>query len=693
MARIESHPILEVPAGRRQVSFMFDGGALVGFGGEMVSSALIANGVWSFSQHRRGGERRGIFCANGQCSHCTMLIDGLAQKACVTPLRAGMDVRTLRGLPPLPADDRPLSHWERKELSCDVLVIGGGPSGLTAAMELAGMGFSVILVDDKAALGGKLVLQTRKFFGSVADCYAGTRGVDIARLLAKEVAESQNVAVMTNAAVVGIYKDQKAGVFVEGRSYVLVAFRGLVVAAGAREKGLIFPGNHLPGVYGAGAFQTLVNRDLVRPAERIFIIGSGNVGLIAAYHALQAGIKVVGIADILPKVAGYKVHQDKIKRMGVPIYLSHTIISAEGKDHVERVTIAQVNECFQPLLWTARSFAVDTLLLAVGLAPVDEFYELARRFGFNVVRAGDAEEIAEASSAMFGGRIAGLRLAQMLGKAVSIDDSYAEKMEVLKSPPGEVYPKQPVELAQTFRPVLHCVEEIPCDPCAAVCPTGAITLQGKRGNLLDPPVFSGQCSGCALCVAACPGLAITLARRIDDHWAEVVIPHEFQPTFGPGDLLPIMDQGGNYLQQAEVLRVRYVKKYKTYLVTLRVSLANAALVAGVRVQSPEVTAPLPTPSLVHAPEDGIVCHCEMVSLGEVVEFIKKHQITDVNQLKVLRVGMGACGGGKKLFAGACQSLRHGRRGLAAGHQGHSATPSRGDALVGHSQRSRVKERI
>lgn len=610
----------------------------------MVSSALIANGVWTFSLHRRGDTPQGIFCANGQCSHCVVLIDGVAQKSCVTPLREGMDVRTLRGVPALPEDNRPFSRWEKKTLTCEVLVVGGGPSGLTAAIELAKRGFSVVLVDDKAALGGKLVLQTHKFFGSVEDCYAGTRGIEIARLLAQQVAGLPNITVMTNASVVGIYKDQKAGVFVDGRHYVIVGFQGLVVSAGAREKGLIFPGNHLPGVYGAGAFQTMVNRDLVRPAERLFIIGSGNVGLIAAYHALQAGMQVVGIADILPKVAGYKVHQDKIKRMGVPIYLSHTILSAEGRGRVERVTIAQVNERFQPILSTARTYAVDTLLLAVGLSPMDEFYQQARRFGFKVVRAGDAEEIAEASSAMFGGRIAGLQMAGMLGEQVHIEGTFAEKMAILKSPPGKIYPKQAVVLGPKFQPVLHCVEEIPCDPCAAVCPTGAISLRGQKGNLLDPPVYSGECSGCMLCVAACPGLAITLARQMDRRWAEVVIPHEFVPNFGPGDQLPVMDQEGEFLEMGEVTRIRFSEKYKTHLVTLRVSLPNGPLAAGVRVQQPEVTLPLPTASLSHAPEEGLVCHCEMVTLGEVVDFIKTHHVTDVNQLKVLRVGMGACGG-------------------------------------------------
>ena len=104
----------------------------------------------------------------------------------------------------------------------------------------------------------------------------------------------------------------------------------LFVASGAREKSLAFSGNTLPGVYGAGAFQTLVNRDLIKPSEKLFIVGGGNVGLIAGYHALQAGIEVVGLVEALPECGGYKVHKDKLVRMGVPVYTSHTILSANG---------------------------------------------------------------------------------------------------------------------------------------------------------------------------------------------------------------------------------------------------------------------------------------------------------------------------------------------------------------------------
>ena len=123
----------------------------------------------------------------------------------------------------------------------------------------------------------------------------------------------------------------------------------LLVASGARES-LVFPGNTLPGVYGAGAFQTLVNRDLVKPCENLFIIGGGNVGLIAGYHAIQAGIHVAGLVEAAPECGGYKVHKDKLIRSGVPVYTSHTVLEARGIEKVESVVIAEVDRNFQPIL-------------------------------------------------------------------------------------------------------------------------------------------------------------------------------------------------------------------------------------------------------------------------------------------------------------------------------------------------------
>ena len=96
MPRIAEHPVLTVPAGRNEVEFSFDGEPLKGFAGEPIASALMAAGVDRFSVHKRDGAPLGIFCANGQCSQCTVLVDGIPRKACVTPLAGGLDVRTLR---------------------------------------------------------------------------------------------------------------------------------------------------------------------------------------------------------------------------------------------------------------------------------------------------------------------------------------------------------------------------------------------------------------------------------------------------------------------------------------------------------------------------------------------------------------------------------------------------------------------
>lgn len=596
MRRITRHPIVPPLEGRREVSFAFDGVDMMGFEGEMISSALFANGVARFSLHPKDGAPQGIFCANGQCSQCTIIVDGIPKKACITPLAAGLDLRTMDGLPGLPEIDAPLASSSKRLLSADVLVIGGGPSGLGAASELAKLGFSLIVADDKASLGGKLVLQTHKFFGSEQDCYAGTRGLDIAKKLESELRADPKVTILTNSPVVGLYKDRKAGIFRNYSSYLLVEFKALVVAAGARERSIIFPGNDLPGVYGAGAFQTLVNRDLVRPAERVLVVGSGNVGLIAAYHALQAGIEVAGIVEILDKVNGYKVHADKIRRMGVPIHLATTVVSVEGEGRVQRATVAQVDKGFKAMLDTARSYEVDTVLIAAGLSPCDEFYRQAVGYGFLAVKAGDAEEIAEASSALFGGRISAFALAKMLGKKVEVDESWISKREVLKSKPGDRIPREPVVPQEKWRPVFFCEEEIPCNPCTTVCPSGSITLRPRRGNILDLPYFRGDdCRGCTACVAACPGLAVSLLRRIDQSWCEVALPYEFIADFEPGSRHALLAMDGGFVEEAELLKKTFNRRYKTWILHFKVSSANAPGVIGIRVQRDEATRSLARP--------------------------------------------------------------------------------------------------
>ncbi|MBU0754743.1 MAG: FAD-dependent oxidoreductase, partial [Planctomycetes bacterium] len=412
--RLTSHPILKPLEGKR-IEFTFNGRKIEARQGEVISSALYAAGLSVFGHHRKDRGAQSIFCVNGQCSQCTVVADGRPVKSCMAPVKPGMVVESCEGLPVLGGDEsQDRTSPEVEDFEIQVLIVGGGPAGICAAVELGRLGIGVLIVDDKQELGGKLSLQTHNFFGSVADCYAGTRGIDIGTLLADEVERLPTVKVWLNATVVGVFNDGKFGVAGEGR-YRLVKPEVVLITCGAREKSLSFPGSDLPGVYGAGAFQTLVNRDQVRCAERLFVIGGGNVGLIGAYHALQAGIDVVGLVEALPRCGGYKVHEDKIKRLGVPVWTSHTVLRAEGNERVERVITAAIDKNFQPVPGTERSFDVDTVLIAVGLSPVDELYQKAKEYGMKVYAAGDTEEIAEASAAIFSGKITGRRIAQDLG--------------------------------------------------------------------------------------------------------------------------------------------------------------------------------------------------------------------------------------------------------------------------------------
>lgn len=641
--RIDEHPILPVPQ-RKKVTFYWNGEPLQAWEGEVISSALFANGIRIFGHHPLDGGAQGIFCANGQCAKCAVIANGVPVKSCMVRVQENMIVQSVEGLPELPEIDDRYQPGIIPESDCDVLIIGGGPAGLSAALELGLRGIRTLIVDDKHELGGKLVLQTHKFFGSVEDSFAGTRGNDIGRVLADQVSRRDSIEVWLNSTVLFAFKDKKVGVLRDG-SYHLVTPRYVLNTAGAREKFLRFPGNTLAGIYGAGAFQTLVNRDLVRPSERLFIVGGGNVGLIAGYHALQAGIEVVGLAEAMPRCGGYKVHADKLVRLGVPIYTSHTVLSANGDEQLESVTIVQVDDTFQPIAGTEKTFRCDTLLIAVGLSPVDEFTQEAITAGIEVFSAGDAGEIAEASSAMFNGKIAGRKLAQLFGAAdADIPPEWNDKADVLKAHPGKITPKRLPDDPQGVFPVIHCVQEIPCNPCSTSCPTGAIQLAGDP--ILGNPFFEGRCIGCGKCVTICPGLAITLVdMRKDPGHPLVTVPYEvFNQPVAAGDTVKAVDMEGGFLAEVTVADVTMRSASKTQLVRLSVPRGIAMEVAGFTIQDASVSQPEPHAILPEkTADDAVVCLCERVSVGEIRQLIRDG-ITDMNQIKAItHAGMGPCG--------------------------------------------------
>jgi sarcosine oxidase, subunit alpha len=648
--RVEAHPILVVGQ-RDDVAFSWRGAPMTAGPGEALSSALIAHGVRTFGRHHVDGSPQGIYCANGQCAQCLVLADGRPVKACMTSVRAGMQVEPLEGLPVLPERARVPSFGGVERLEVPVLVIGGGPAGLSAAALLGRQGIETLLVDDKDRLGGKLVLQTHRFFGSVDAVFAGTRGIDIATRLEEEARAHPSATVWLSSTALAVFSDGWVGILKGGDAYALVRPEVLLVAAGAREKALAFPGNTLPGVYGAGAFQTLLNRDLVRTSDRLFVIGGGNVGLITAYHALQAGIEVVGLAEALPECGGYRVHRQKLGRLGVPIHTSHTIVHAHGREDVTAVTIARLDASGTPVPGSERSYACDTILIAVGLDPVDDFTHKARDAGMRVHTAGDADQIAEASAAILSGRIRGLEIARALGADVApVPADWLRTAELLGSKPGAVREAAVPAARGAVYPVFHCDQEIPCNPCTSVCPRELIHID--PGDIRGVPTYLGDgalaaCIGCERCVRICPGLAITLVDgRKDPARPIVTIATEFGAFVRAGDTVATVDADGEALGDLEVVRVRAGRALGgTVLVRVRAPAGVAGRVAGLRLQHEDVGAPLerPVPPADPVADGAIVCRCERVSVADVRALVDAGY-RDVNEIKaVSRVGMGACG--------------------------------------------------
>ena len=652
--RIKSHPIL-IDESDATIPFYWQEKAFYAKPNEMISSALIAQGIQVFRHHVKDHSPQGIFCANGQCSQCMVIANGLPVKSCMTEVTAGMRVEPADGLPSLPEDFELLPKVDQfpRFVECEVLILGAGPAGLSAAIELGKLGVEVLLIDDKNRLGGKLVLQTHRFFGSTEAVYAGTRGIDIAKILETQVRELPSVQIWSNSTAIGVFEDHVVGVYRDQKENIHVKPQVLLVATGARERSLSFNGNTLPGVYGAGAFQTLVNRDMVRPCDNLFIIGGGNVGLIAGYHAIQAGIHVAGLVEAAPQCGGYKVHKDKLVRSGVPIYTSHTVIEARGNEKVEAVVIAEVDQNFKPIPGTEKVYNCDTLLIAVGLEPVDEFLQVARLTGMTVFAAGDANEIAEASAAIFSGKIVGNEIAKDLGKEVrEVPADWLETEEILKSRPGIVVPEKYIEKLDGVFPVFHCNQEIPCNPCSTVCPRDLIFISPE--DIRHLPHFdeerSDECIACGRCVAVCPGLAVSLVDfRKRSQTALVSLPVEQNlVNIAVGADIELTDTDGAALGSYKIEKIKTVTGYKdgTRLLSVEVPTAIAKLVAGFKLIQPSQVKPFePESAIQENPHDNdYICRCERITAGEIRKLIKLG-VKDINQVKaVTHASMGSCGG-------------------------------------------------
>lgn len=341
----------------------------------------------------------------------------------------------------------------------ELIVIGGGPAGLAAAKEAAQLGCHVLLIDRNPQLGGQLIKQTHKFFGSEKQ-FAKTRGFNIAgKLIADLNMYADRIEIMKDATAVGLYPDNVVTVL-QYEKYYKFHFQAMVVSTGAGERMLAFENNDLPGVYGAGAVQTLMNLYGVLPGQNVVMVGSGNIGLIVSYQLIQAGVHVKALLEAAPKIGGYKVHASKLKRLGVDLLTQTTIRRAIGKESVEQIETVRLDDQWQMIPGTEKIYDVDCVCIAVGLTPLYQLLamvdakmsyvpELGGMVPYlnrnretsipNIFVAGDVSGIEEASSAIVEGYLSGRFAANRLGYTDVDNDAkladYELQLKILRSGP------------------------------------------------------------------------------------------------------------------------------------------------------------------------------------------------------------------------------------------------------------------
>ncbi|WP_421996604.1 FAD-dependent oxidoreductase [Reyranella sp.] len=522
------HPDLR-PAGA-SVTMTFDGREIEALEGETVGAALAAAGIVAV-RRTRSGDPRGPFCGMGVCYDCLVTIDGRpSQRACLTRATAGMDIRsdpTATAPVPLPV---PPPAAPAADVACDVLVVGAGPAGLSAARALALAGADVVVLDERLHAGGQ-------FFKPLAPSHAADPATldrqfrDGAVLV--EATRRAGARLEAGALVWSAFSPHEVAALVGGRS-ILYRPRRLVLATGAYEQAPMLPGWTLPGVMTVGGLQTLARSYRVAPGQRIVIAGNGPLCLQTAVELIDGGAEVVAVLEAAPRpgpARGWALARSALAapglvaqglslaaRLGPRLHWGIVATRLLGEDRVTGVEaggrvfeadIVALNHGFSASSELARSLGCAHRFVARGSGSMETLTDADGRTSLEAVFAiGDGARFGGAQAALARGALAAAAIAGDLGlKAAVPARSLAEA-------------RRAAARAERFQAALWALFAAPAfDPAALddetiVCRCEEVTAGTLRGLIAaghDSPaalkrasrVGMGRCQGryCAPVVA------------------------------------------------------------------------------------------------------------------------------------------------------------------------------------------------
>ncbi len=358
--------------------------------GDTLAAALVDAGELA-CRLTRSGEQRGVYCGMGVCHECVMEVDGLPARACMTTVHDGMTTSLLPAAAlPRPAEPASLAPVA---LEPDMLVVGGGPGGLAAAAATAEAGAHVVLVEERARLGGQYFKQPSAAFE------VDERALDAQYRRGRESirrVEQAGVVVLSGTQVWAATSPHELLAIGEGRALALRP-RRLVIATGAYERGVPLPGWTLPGFMATGAAQTLMRAYQVLPGRRVLVSGNGPLNVQVAAELVRAGATVVALCETAratsPARAGALARMAVaapdlmltgggylrvLRRARVPLLFGHVVVRVEGDGKAERAVVARIDAGGVPVPGSERAFDVDAVCAGFGFLPSNE---LARTLG------------------------------------------------------------------------------------------------------------------------------------------------------------------------------------------------------------------------------------------------------------------------------------------------------------------------